>query len=241
MRSQLGRALTAASLGAGLLLAAAGCGLLFESPEPSAPPSTGTPADTPAGAAEGEPALRSGPDSILDERGGLGTLRQHEVSVYLRRGDLQVRVTPLDEGVIQVTAPDTYERLAALRTGHQRIFRERTGSAVAFQLFLVAVHSEPTRVSFEPEDLTLVSRGLRYRPVEIRAVTPQWTRQQVGPRETLMAVYAFPPDVDLGGTLEVEYQEVRDRSWERILSQVQAERFRIRARVEGRSPPPSFP
>jgi hypothetical protein len=236
--SGLCRALTAACMAAGLVLVGTGCGLLFEGPAPSTPRSTGT-----SQVASGEePVELTAPDSVGAERVGLGTLRQHEVSVYLRRGDLQLRVTPLDEGVIHVTAPDTYERLAALRTGHQRIFRERTGSAVAFQLFLVAVHSEPTRVSFEPEDLTLVSRGLRYRPVEIRAVTPRWSRQQVGPRETLMAVYAFPADVDLEGALEVEYQEVRDRSWERILTQVQAERFRIRARVEGRTPPPpSFP
>ncbi len=237
MTSGLGRAGTAAAMAIGLVLAPTGCGLLFEGPDPSTPRSAAT-----SEATSGEdPGALTGPDSVEAERVGLGTLRQHEVSVYLRRGDLQLRVTPLDEGVIGVTAPDTYERLSAIRTGHQRIFRERTGSAVAFQLFLVAVHSEPTRISFEPEDLTLVSRGLRYRPVAIRAVTPRWTRQQVGPRETLMAVYAFPPDVDLEGALEVEYQEVRDRSWERILTQVQAERFRIRARVEGRPPPPLFP
>ena len=160
---------------------------------------------------------------------GLGTLRQNEISIYLRRGDLQLRVTPLRESVIRVTAPDTYERLSALADGHHRIFRDRTGSAVAFELFLVAVHAEATRVRFEPEDLNLVSRGLRYRPADIHPVTPAWERRQVGPQETLMAVYAFPPEVDLEESLEVEYQELRDRSWERIHPRIQAERFRIRS------------
>lgn len=151
----------------------------------------------------------------------------------LRRGELQMQITPLSEAVIRVTAPDTYERLSALGRGHQRIFRERTGSAVSFQLFLVSVHSEATRSSFEPEDLNLVSRGIRYRPVDVRPITPRWDRQEVGPRETLMAIYAFPPEVDLDDALEVEYQEVRDRSWERILPRIEAERFRLRTRTPG--------
>ena len=160
---------------------------------------------------------------------GTGSLRQNEISIYLRRGELQLRVTPLRESVIRVAAPDTYQRLSALASGHHRIFRDRTGAAVPFELFLVAVHAEATRVSFEPEDLNLVSRGLRYRPADIHPVTPAWDRRQVGPRETLMAVYAFPPEVDLEESLEVEYQEIRDRSWERIYPRIQAERFRIRA------------
>jgi hypothetical protein len=208
------------TLAVALGLSSAGCGLLFEHPDPALSPSEGADA--------GDPAA-----DTADLPVGMGTLRQAEVSILLRRGELQMRVTPLTESVIRVTAPDTYERLSALGRGHQRLFQERTGSAVSFQLFLVAVHAEAMSVSFEPEDLNLVSRGIRYRPVDIRPVTPRWDRHEVAPRETLMAVYAFPPEVDLEDALEVEYQEIRDRSWERILPRIEAERFRLRARPEG--------
>jgi hypothetical protein len=211
-----------------LALSAGGCGLLFDDEGPPGPPGANA---TPVGDPTERPSDVVRPaDDTAGLPAGEGTLRHNEISVYLRRGELQLRVTPLAESVIRVAAPDTYERLSALGQGYQRMFLERTGAAVPFQLFLVAVHAEATAATYEPEDLTLVSRGLRYRPAEIRPVTPAWTRNRVEPQETLMAVYAFPPEVDLDGPLEVEYREVRDRSWERILPRIQAERARIGAR-----------
>ncbi|MEX0935639.1 MAG: hypothetical protein WD013_01960, partial [Gemmatimonadota bacterium] len=101
------------------------------------------------------------------------------------------------------------------------------------QLFLVSLFSESTEVAFEPEALNLVNRGLRYRPAEIRAVTPGWDSRVLQPQRVLMAVYAFPRDVDLERTLEVEYQEIRSREWQQILPTVQRERARLRSRAPG--------
>ncbi len=203
-----------------LPLSLVGCGLLFPG--------------GPQGAARVSPQLTE--DSAVSQPAGdlpqgLGTLRQNEVSVTLRRGELQIRVTPLDESVIRVTAPDTYERLSALGRGHQEIFTERTGAAVPFQLFLVSLFSESTEVAFEPEALTLVNRGLRYRPTEIRALTPGWDSRLIIPRQALMAVYAFPHDLDLEQEVEVEYQEIRSRAWQEILPVLQRERARLRTRT----------
>jgi hypothetical protein len=213
----------ALAVAATLLLGTAGCGLLFPGP--------------PDGGATPAPVTEPGdaPPQLLDDGTDLpvghGTLRQSDISVDLRRGELQMRITPLTESVTRVTAPDTYDRLSALARSHQEIFRERTGAAVPFQLFLVSLYTEMGDVTFEPEDLSLVSRGLRYRPVEIHAVTPGWERQRLEPRQTLIAIYAFPGEVDLERDLEVEYQELRSREWERILPAIQAERARVRARA----------
>ena len=222
---------------AGLAVLLAGCGLLLQDPDSGTTPApaagNNTPALSTATGAQAEldsaaPAPDTAP-STPPAGDRSGSLRQSEISMYLRRGDLQLRVTPLAERIIGTTAPDTHERLQALAGAHEAIFREGIGVGTeSFQLFLVAVHSESVEVAFEPEDLNLVSRGLRYRPVAIRAVTPHWSRHRVAARETLMAVYAFPSEVDLeSGGLEVEYREVRDRSWERILPRVQAERGRM--------------
>lgn len=209
--------------GAWLMVGSTGCGLLFPGVSDPAPPRDSVStrgADTDRVAESQLPA-------------GLGTLRQDDISITLRRGDLQIRVTPLEESITRLTAPDTYERLSALERGHQDIFRERTGSAVPFQLFLVSLFSESTEVAFEPEALNLVNRGLRYRPAEIRAVTPGWDSRVLQPQRVLMAVYAFPRDVDLERTLEVEYQEIRSREWQQLLPTVQRERARLRSRSPG--------
>ena len=101
---------------------------------------------------------------------------------------------------------------------------------VPFQLFLVSLFSESTELAFEPEALTLVNRGLRYRPAEIRAVTLGWNSRLLTPRRALMAVYAFSHDLDLEQEVEIEYQEIRSRSWQDILPVIQRERSRVRAR-----------
>mgnify|MGYP001058887056 CR=1 FL=1 len=48
-----------------------------------------------------------------------------------------------------------------------------------------------------------------------------------------MAVYAFPDGIDLEQDLEVEYQELRSRDWDRVLPVIEAERARLRARQGG--------
>lgn len=48
-----------------------------------------------------------------------------------------------------------------------------------------------------------------------------------------MAVYAFPDGIGLEQDLEVEYQELRSRDWDRVLPVIEAEWARFRARQGG--------
>lgn len=222
-------------------LTASGCGLLFrEAPVVDPDPA---PDDTVEVATRDSARTSGAAPSLSTETttlpAGFGTLRQEEISMRLDRGELQMLVTPLAESVTRTAAPDTWERLSSLAGAHRSSLRERTG-AEAVQLFLVGLHSESQGVPFEPEDLTIVSRGLRFRPLEIRGLTPGWNRHRVGPRETLLAIYVFPDQIDLEREMELEYQEVRSRDWESVLLRIQAERGRVRARagVDGQ---PSMP
>jgi len=201
-----------------------GCGLLFPGTLPTNPaPAPGQPA------ASSNPADPSLPEDEVPI--GLGVLRQEEISIALRRAEVEMQVTPLSESVIRLTAPDTYERLSALSRGLQEIFREETGSAIPFQLFLVSLYSELSEAAFEPDDLTIVNRGLRYRPVQIRPLSPGWDSHILRPRQPLLAVYAFPGEIDIEREIEVEYREVRSFEWDRILPVIEAERSRLRGRL----------
>jgi len=201
-----------------LLAAAPACGLLFPgSPDPF-------PTERNPDGPRPETAELADPD--LSTPSAPGTLRQEQVSVTFRHGELQIRVTPLSPWVTLATAPDTHERLAVLAQSYQEIFLDRTGSAVPFELFLVSLYTEMSNQEFEPEDLNLVNRGLRYRPVDILAVTPDWDTRRLLPRQTAMAVYAFATEVDLERATEFEYRDLRSREWDRILPLVQSERSR---------------
>ena len=161
---------------------------------------------------------------------GYGTLRQDEVTVAFSSGPLQIKVTPLVESVILVTAPDTYQRLASLVEVHGAEVGRQEGTDAPV-LFLVSFFSDSPDVAFVPEELQLISLGLRHRPTAIRAVTPTWGQRRLQQRRTEMAVYAFPSGVDLEADLTMAYGLVESRAWAGILLRVQAERARARSRA----------
>ncbi len=130
-------------------------------------------------------------------------------------------VTPLAESVIHVVAPDTYERLSGIAEA------ARPSAPPGSKLFLVSFYTQQPEVRFVPEEVQLLSGGLRVRPLRISPVTPSWGQRRVQQRRTEMAVYAFPDDVDVG-----PYGLEQTAAWSAtILPRIQAERARARARA----------
>jgi hypothetical protein len=187
--------------------------------------SPGTPELEPAQEGEETPSLLVPP--------GFGTLTQDQVTLRIQRGNLLIKVTPLEEWVIRLTAPDTYARLQGLvRTHGERA----AGGAISppANLFLVSFFSYVPDVTYEPEDVLLVNRGLRYRPRGIAPVTPSWGTQRLGQQETQMAVYAYDGGMDLETDLVVEYQDLRNEIWrDQIVPLLRAELAKARARAGG--------
>lgn len=156
---------------------------------------------------------------------GYGTLLQDEVTIRMVSNELEIKVTPLAEAVTRVTAPDTYQRLSGLARAH------RSAVPPESVLFLVSFFSEQPGTRFIPEEVQIITRGLRVRPVAIAPVTPSWGQRRLQQRQTEMAVYAFPSDVDLESDLVVAYELEENSAWSSILARVQAERARARARA----------
>jgi hypothetical protein len=156
---------------------------------------------------------------------GYGTLLQEEISISLVSRNLEIMVTPLDESVIRVTAPDTYQRLSGMAEAH------RGSTAPGTSLFLVSFFSTQPDVRFVPEEVQLISRGLRVRPGTITPITPTWGQRRLQQRQTEMAVYSFVGAVDLESDLVLAYGLDQTREWSGILPRIQAERARARARA----------
>jgi hypothetical protein len=142
-------------------------------------------------------------------------------------------VTPLEEWVIRLTALDTYRRLGELAS-QQRAAGAQGGTRTP-ALFLVSFFSEQPEVSFQPQDLELVNRGRRYRPLLVRGITSGWGTERLSQRETQTAIYSFDPGIDLTLDLTVEYGDARSGEWTRILQLLQTEAARARARSGGRN------
>jgi len=175
------------------------------------------------------------PGAVAPGEGGLmpppgyGTLRQDDITVAFRSGDLQIKATPLAESIIRVTAPDTERRLRGLAESRSGEAQRAGGSSSS--LFLVSFFSDAPDVAFVPEELQLLSRNVRIRPAAILPITPTWGQRRLHQRETEMAVYVFPGTLDLESDLAVVYGLEENWAWNSILPQVRAERARARARA----------
>ncbi len=171
----------------------------------------------------------AGRESELLVPPGHGVLRQDEITLTLFAEDLELKVTPLEEWVIRLTAPDTWARLSSLATAHREEVVRRTGEPAA--LFLVSFFSRLPGTPFQPNDVQLVNRGRRRRPVLIRPVTAGWGAQRLDQEEPQLAVYAYPADIDLEQPLALEYGFETGSEWEAILRRLESERSRARARA----------
>lgn len=159
---------------------------------------------------------------------GHGTLRQDEVTLTIRSGALQVKVTPLSESVIRLLAPDTYGRLHALRTGRD------TDAYVERGLFLVSFFSNDPDVPFTPEDVQIVHRGALLRPADIQSLTSGFGRQRLQQQETQSALYVFEEEFNYDLPLVVRYGlDEAATDWLQIQQRLERERARVRALTRG--------
>jgi len=167
---------------------------------------------------------------------GFGTLRQDDFTVPLASGALQIKVTPLDESVIRLAAPDTYQRLHGLarsRSDRIRDMGRQAGLREDASVFLVSFFTREQQAAYEPTGLQFLSNGILFRALGILPLTPEWGRQQVQQEETQSALYLFDPAIDLDVTFDVEYLGRRSLAWTGIIRTLQAERGRVVGRVKG--------
>lgn len=168
--------------------------------------------------AAGAPGASAAPGDSVRTAPGVGSLRQEEITVELVARGLVVRLTPLDSAILRLTAPDTRRRLASLETPEE-------GTA-----FLVTVFTEePGGAEFEPRGVALENRGRVYRPTTVRGLTPGWG-VRLEQRRAEQALYVFPEEVDLELPLTVEVAGFRSDAWAEILTRIDVERARVRAR-----------
>lgn len=164
-----------------------------------------------------------------------GSLTQEQISVRLTTGALRIEVTPLTAWVLEAAAPDTRDRLVRLAEAHEPEMARLAATSQPV-IFLVSLSTRQQGTTFQPDDLHMVSRGLRERPLAIRAITPGWGSGRLSQQVTDMAVYAYGDRIDLTRELTVAYQGVEDSSWLRKVAAIEAERGRIgRSRSVDRS------
>ncbi|KPK66390.1 MAG: hypothetical protein AMS21_02480 [Gemmatimonas sp. SG8_38_2] len=167
---------------------------------------------------------------------GFGTLRQDDFTIPLAWGPVQIKVTPLAEGVIRLAAPDTYQRLHGMVASRSEQIRQRAemvGMRGEPTLFLVSFFTYEQQAPFDPSSLQLLSQGILHFQQGILPLTPEWGREQLKQQQTQSAIYLFDPTIDLQVPLEVQYADTRTRVWYQIIGTLQTEYGRVVSRAKG--------
>jgi hypothetical protein len=187
-----------------------------------------------AGAPEGLPPAAA--QQPLDQvpPAGFGTLRLDDIAMLFETGDLRIRVLPLDERVIRLLSPDSYASMSGLKRVKAAEVAEaarRYGIADP-ALFSVSFYGLRERVPFQPEELTLQSRGRFFRPLGFVPLSPDWGERQLSQRGTAVAIVLYEPGMALfEEDLAVSYQGAATRSWGAVAKVLERERSAVWARA----------
>jgi hypothetical protein len=170
---------------------------------------------------------------------GYGSLTQDEITVLVQEGNLRIKVVPLAEWVIRLTAPDTYRRLNGYKISRSEdvlAAAARAGERGWPTVFFVTFFSQAVEESFEPQDLQIRNESFLHRPLEVIAVTPDFGRERLRQQETQIALYVFSPDIDFNLPVTVEYGGVASDRWNSIRRVLDSELARATSRAGATQP-----
>jgi hypothetical protein len=174
------------------------------------------------------PAATPGPTTsqAREATARAGTLRSEQVTVEVRDGSLLVRITPLDDEVVRLTAPDTRRRLGELVASQRQVLAGEPVHLDDPALFLVSFQStEPDR-DFEPEALAIETGLQRLRPLRVLPLTPGWGERRLRPRIAEAAVYVFDRPVPPMQPFVIHYGSHASDGWRNVIPLLQAEQRR---------------
>jgi hypothetical protein len=165
---------------------------------------------------------------------GFGTLRVDDIALLFETTDLRIRVLPLDERVIRLLSPDSYESMAGLKRVKATEIAEtaRAYGLAEPVLFSVSFYGLRERAHFSPEELTLQNRGRFFRPIGFVPMSPGWGERQLDQRGTAIAIVLYEPGIALfDQDLVVAYQGFSTRAWQGISKVLERERSAVMVRA----------
>jgi hypothetical protein len=171
---------------------------------------------------------------------GYGSLKQDDISLRFQLRGLLVRVTPLDESVIRLLAPDSYRSLRDRRESE----RDRIAALAArygvrgFSVWTISFYGQEPDVRFSPMDVVISTAGRDFRPVELIPLTTGFGENRLDQRDTQSALYLFDDAIDVNQPLTVMVETSRSTAWQEALRLIERERALVRTRAGRSGAPP---
>lgn len=169
---------------------------------------------------------------------GFGTLKQDDISIRIRTGDLEVRILPLDERVTRLLASDAYSSLRAL-VNSRRAAIDSVGRATGVSrpgLALVSFFGSQPNARFDPQLVLLISRNRPLRPLGIVPLSPRFSSQQLDVRGSVSAIYLYEELIPVRESFQVSYEGITSNQWDQLMAGLDRERARVTARARQSRP-----
>lgn len=205
-------------------------------------------ATTPGATALGAqvPPVKPATDSVdvANIPAGFGTLKQDQISLFitLTRG-LQVRATPLDERIIRVLSPDSYNAMRQNRDSRKLAIDSLTRRArgQSYSLWYVTFYGvEQGETRFSPQEFVIRNVGRDFHPISVLPLSPGFGDNRVKQRETHTALYVFDGQIDVNQPLSAQMENTSSSTdWQAVLSRVEQERSSARSRAASARKPPA--
>jgi hypothetical protein len=160
-------------------------------------------------------------------------LGQEDISITLTGGDFTVGFIPLDERVIRLLRPDTYNSMRRLRQskGDEIARAARDYGIREPAIFFVSFFGKGPQARFNPEALTITGQNRSFRPVAILPNSRAFSDRQLNQRETATAIYIYEDGIRLADPFTLSYEGGSSNQWTVILRALERERAAAEARA----------
>ena len=168
---------------------------------------------------------------------GQGRLNQDVITLRLGTGSLEIRLVPLEEGVLRLLSDDGYRALSRL-VADQRVRLDSLPATRVLRtpgLALVTFYGLAPNSRFDPQLLTLTLRNQLYRPVAILPQSPSFSNQVLDVRGQATAIFVYERPLPVYESFTVSYLTAVNTEWERKLQRLSNERARIIGRMQVRA------
>jgi hypothetical protein len=164
---------------------------------------------------------------------GFGTLSIDDITLQFTTDELDIRLVPLDERVLRLAKPSVDSSMDQLVTQ----FRARIQEAAARSgisspgLALVTFYSRQANARYAPEDLSVLSPGREYRPVEMIPYSANFNNGQLDLRQRATAIYVFEDPIPVETNFGIRYgANSFPDAWAGIRLRLDREKARVIAR-----------
>jgi len=164
---------------------------------------------------------------------GYGTLGQEDISIRLVGTDFTVGFISLDEHIIRLLRPDTYNSMRRLRESKSEEIAQvaRSYGIREPAIFFASFFGKGPQARFNPEALIITGQNRSFRPIAMLANSRAFSERQLSQRETATAIYIYEDGIRLTDPFTLSYEGQSSNQWSVILRLLERERAAVDARA----------